>query len=150
MVFEFHTAAKPLGECQHFFRQAVRRRAASAAPAFAAQMIIGRLSAQLDQYPVWQIRVALRSPNPARTTGVLAVCPVSSVFDGEIRMMPHRCCVLFAESSRRTWFLHSCSSLWHTARPTTMRPAHLVATGSKCARAKSGWFPSFPSTFNPG
>ena len=131
MVFEFHTVAEPLGECQHFFRQAVRSRGASVSPAFATQMIIGRQSAQaqLDQYPVCRISVALRSPTPARTTGVLTVCPVSSVFDGEIRMMPHRCCAP-RRPSRRTWFHHSCSSLWHKARPTTMRPAHIVATGS--------------------
>ena len=43
---------------------------------------------------------------------------------------PHHCCVLLAEPSRRTRFHHLCSSPWHKARPTTMRPVHLAATGS--------------------
>ena len=170
MVLEFNTQSRNLSKSVNTSsREAAKsRQQLLVALAFVAQAILGRQSAEMDQYLVWRIRVALRSPCPARTTGVDAVCPCVISLRWRNRndskqTSPHRCCVLLAEPSRRTWFHHSCSTLRHKARPTTMRPVHIVATGScrgkadglmlchsKCARAKSGWFPSFPCTFNLG
>ena len=123
MVFEFHTVAEPLGECQHFFRQAVRRSRSICLSSIRHTndhwQTVGSGSA--GSVPFCRISVALCSPDPERTTGVLTV--LSCVISVR-RRNPNDATSLLrsCRPSRRTWFHHSCSSQWHKARPTTMQP----------------------------